>query len=204
MRFPAGLQSLAHKRVLRRECGRRGPMWPATHSRPHRSAEQSKDWTPDLLSHPAVPSPRRPSNSAGVGRGTEGETPVAQHPHLHAQHLWVPAPTCPPARHRPDISTSPHSPPASPGLALQPTHSSSASLCSEEPRSSSQSPFCLGEAGKGEEGAGAGRRSQQISPCVALDKSGISLRADRGLDDGLDVLEQGEDADKWGKTERGQ
>lgn len=120
MGFPAGLQSLAHKRVLRRECGRRGPMWPATHSRPHRSAEQSKDWTPDLLSHPAVPPPRRPSNSAGVGRGTEGETPVAQHPHLHAQHLWVPAPTCPPARHRPDISTSRHSPPASPGLALQP------------------------------------------------------------------------------------
>lgn len=67
-----------------------------------------------------VPPPRRPSHSAGVGRGTEGETPVAQHPHLHAQHLWVPAPTCPPARHRPDISTSPHSPPASPGLALQP------------------------------------------------------------------------------------
>lgn len=151
-----------------------------------------------------VPPPRRPSNSAGVGQGTEGETPVAQHPHLHAQHLWVPAPTCLPARHRPDISTSPHSPPASPGLALQPTHSSSASLCSEEPRSSSQSPFCLGEAGKGEEAAGAGRRSRQISPCVALDKSGISLRADRGLDDGLDVLEQGEDADKRGKTERGQ
>lgn len=94
--------------------------------------------------------------------------------------------------------------PPPPGWLFSRTHSSSASLCSEEPRSSSQSPFCLGEAGKGEEGAGAGRRSRQISPCVALDKSGISLRADRGLDDGLDVLEQGEDADKRGKTERGQ
>lgn len=30
------------------------------------------------------------------------------------------------------------------------THSFSALLCSEEPRSLSQSPFCLGEAGKGE------------------------------------------------------
>lgn len=69
-----------------------------------------------------VPPPRRPSNSAGVGRGTEGETPVAQHPHLHAQHLWVPAPTCPPARHRPDISTSRHSPPASPGAGSSAGH----------------------------------------------------------------------------------
>lgn len=113
----------------------------------------------------------------------------------------------PPARQPAIAPTSPHLltlRPPPPGWLFSRTHSSSALLCSEELRSSSQSPFCLGEAGKGEEGAGAGRRSQQISPCVALDKSGISLRADRGLDDGLDVLEQGEDADKWGKTERGQ
>lgn len=55
-------------------------MWPATHSRPHRSAEQSKDWTPDLLSHPARASPTETFSLSGGGAGDRGGNPCCPTP----------------------------------------------------------------------------------------------------------------------------
>lgn len=93
-------------------------MWPVTHSRPHRSAEQNKDWMPHLLPHPARAAPTETfSLSGGWGRGHRGKPLLPNTPICTPSVTgFLRPPACQPAI---TPTSRQDSLPSSSGLALQ-------------------------------------------------------------------------------------